>query len=413
MCLTEVIGLDPLEVMLNLKQVIPYYQPVISADTQLIVGYEVLPLFKEENGNLKQLDWFFDDGSIPGDFHFELNNDVQQKALHTFMESDQSMNLTFYYNARLLMKDDGESLLTLLQSSAQKGLDLHKIIIEIKEASITEQSNDLRKLIKYMKTLGIRIAIDVEQRNASLERLVQLEPNIVKVDAGFLDDDLLPQLYGDVHHSLSMLSRKIGAALLFKGITTYSQLNYAWRHGGHYYQGSYLKQPESNFVEADCSQEKIKTDFQRFVLFERKKMKAQLELTNWINEQFKMMLPSVKSDDAYDDIILKIGEASTNFAFRIYICNEEGIQLSSNAEKNAIGEWELHYEGRNKNWSWRPYFFENVMRMNVEKKGLLSDLYTDIERDERIRTYSFPISETLYVFLDIPYAYLYEQEGLL
>lgn len=85
-------------------------------------------------------------------------------------------------------------------------------------------------------------------------------------------------------------------------------------------------------------------------------MKAQLELTNWINEQFKMMLPSVKSDDAYDDIILKIGEASTNFAFRIYICNEEGIQLSSNAEKNAIGEWELHYEGRNKNWSWRPYF---------------------------------------------------------
>ncbi|MDO6749827.1 EAL-associated domain-containing protein, partial [Gilvimarinus sp. 1_MG-2023] len=83
----------------------------------------------------------------------------------------------------------------------------------------------------------------------------------------------------------------------------------------------------------------------------------------------------------------------------IYICNEEGIQLSSNAEKNAIGEWELHYEGRNKNWSWRPYFFENVMRMNVEKKGLLSDLYTDIERDERIRTYSFPISETLYVFL--------------
>lgn len=36
------------------------------------------------------------------------------------MESDQSMNLTFYYNARLLMKDDGESLLTLLQSSAQK-----------------------------------------------------------------------------------------------------------------------------------------------------------------------------------------------------------------------------------------------------------------------------------------------------
>ncbi|WP_339228549.1 EAL-associated domain-containing protein [Oceanobacillus sp. FSL K6-2867] len=405
--------MDPLEVMLNLKQVVPYYQPVISADTQLIAGYEVLPLFQEESGNLKQLDWFFDDSSIPEDFHLELNHNIQQKALNTFMENDQSMNLTFYYNARLLMKDGGESLLTLLQSHAGKGMDLNKIIIEIKEASITEQSNDLRKLIKYMKTLGIRIAIDVEQRNASLERLVQLEPNIVKADAGFLEDNLMPQLYGDVHHSLSMLSRKIGAALLFKGISTYSQLNYAWRHGGHYYQGSYLKQAQPHFVAANSSQEKIKSDFQRFVLFERKKIKAQLELTNWINEQFKIMLPSIKSNASYDDIILKIGKACTSFVFRVYICNADGIQLSSNAEKNIAGEWELQYEGKNKNWSWRPYFFENVMRMNVEKKGLLSDLYTDIERDERIRTYSFPISEKLYVFLDIPYAYLYEQEGLL
>lgn len=57
--------------------------------------------------------------------------------------------------------------------------------------------------------------------------------------------------------------------------------------------------------------------------------------------------------------------------------------------------------------------FRKCDAYECREKGLLSDLYTDIERDERIRTYSFPISETLYVFLDIPYAYLYEQEGLL
>ncbi|GAF13889.1 hypothetical protein JCM19045_3175 [Bacillus sp. JCM 19045] len=51
--------------------------------------------------------------------------------------------------------------------------------------------------------------------------------------------------------------------------------------------------------------------------------------------------------------------------------------------------------------------------MNVEKKGILSDLYTDIERDEQIRTYSYPISSNQYVFIDIPYDYLFEQDDLL
>ncbi|WP_217349552.1 EAL-associated domain-containing protein [Herbaspirillum sp. VT-16-41] len=70
-------------------------------------------------------------------------------------------------------------------------------------------------------------------------------------------------------------------------------------------------------------------------------------------------------------------------------------------------------EGRQKNWSWRPYFFESIVRMNVEKKGILSNLYTDIDRNEQIRTYSYPISKNKYIFMDIPYDYLFEQEGLL
>ncbi|WP_269758309.1 EAL-associated domain-containing protein [Thalassobacillus sp. C254] len=41
------------------------------------------------------------------------------------------------------------------------------------------------------------------------------------------------------------------------------------------------------------------------------------------------------------------------------------------------------------------------------------DLYTDIHKDELIRTYSSPINEQMYVFIDIPYSYLFEQDFLL
>ncbi|WP_067727471.1 EAL domain-containing protein [Oceanobacillus damuensis] len=405
--------MDPLDILMNLDQVIPFYKPVISADSRQVIGYEVVAYFRDPDGILQDLDWFFDDSSIPDDFRLEMNNYIQQKAIDKLMEHDEPINLTFYYDADLLTRDNGEALLSILHTSQENGLDLNRIVVEIKDTYDTEQLDTLSNLIKYMKTIDVQISLHVEQPNGSLDRLATIKPNIVKVDVGFLKDDLLPHLYRDVHHSLSMLSRKIGATLLFKGISSYNQLNYAWRNGGQYYQGRYLKEPHEDFVAPDCCQEIIETNFRQFVSFERRKVKAQLGLMEQLSQQFKSTLSAINPKDSYDDTILTIGDACSDFAFRVYICNVEGIQLSSNAQKNKEGGWELFQEGRNKNWSWRPYFFENIIRMNVEKKGLLSDLYTDIEKDELIRTYSYPLSDELYVFLDIPYAYLYEQEGLL
>ncbi|MBP1971099.1 EAL domain-containing protein (putative c-di-GMP-specific phosphodiesterase class I) [Virgibacillus natechei] len=406
--------MDPLDIMLDSEKVIPYYQPIISADTQLVSGYEVRAHFLENERNAQQLDWFFEDTSIPHDFHLELNNWIHAKAVKAFLMTDQSTNLFLHYDARLLLNDNADTLLALLYAYKEQGLDFTRIIIELKEPFIKNQLDDFRPLFSYIKTLGIRIALDdVGKKNGNLDHLAILKPNIVKVDAGFLKDDLLPHLHRDVHHSLTMLSRTIGAALLFKNISSYNQLNYAWRNGGRYYQGAYIKRIGPDFVEPDGAKEKIKTDFQHFITFERKKMTAQMELTNLINKQFTTTLSTITSSDPYDDIILAAAHACDRFVFRVYICNEEGIQLSSNADKNKDGEWELTHESRQKNWSWRPYFFENIVRMNIEKKGILSDLYTDIEKDEQIKTFSYPITDTLYIFLDVPFDYLYEQEGLL
>lgn len=51
--------------------------------------------------------------------------------------------------------------------------------------------------------------------------------------------------------------------------------------------------------------------------------------------------------------------------------------------------------------------------MTYEKKGILSDLYSDIETGEMIRTFSYPLNNEDFLFLDLSYAYLYENEELL
>lgn len=50
--------MDPLDVMINIEQVLPYFQPIISADKQLVVGYEV-KVYLQNGNQTEPLDWFF------------------------------------------------------------------------------------------------------------------------------------------------------------------------------------------------------------------------------------------------------------------------------------------------------------------------------------------------------------------
>lgn len=406
--------MDPLDVMLYSDHVIPYYKAVVSADTREIIGYEVKAYYSDGKEEKERLDWFFDDSSIPHDFQLEVNTWIARKALDYYIQTDQSALLFFNYNVATLYEDGGETLLALLESYVEKGLNLNNIVIELKENEIRDDMDSLTALLKYMKTLGIQIALDdVGKSNGNLSRLIQYEPNIIKIDLRVFKDIAYPQLYRDVHYSITLLAHKIGATLLFKGISTYNQFNYAWRNGGRYYQGLYFGKSEPEFKDANTYKEDMERDFQHFVEFEKKKMKAQVELSCQLNRLFTEKLVDLDYNSPPDDIIYNVAKVCDSLAFRVYICNDEGFQLSADAKKDQEGNWQLLQEEKEKNWSWRPYFFENIIRMNVEKKGILSDLYTDIERNEQIRTYSYPISKNKYIFIDIPLSYLYEKEGLL
>lgn len=397
---------------MNKDKVLPYFQPIISADEQLVIGYESLARIDTEEGT-KSLGWFFLDKSIPDEYRQELDDHLQTLALEKLLEFTDQPLLFMNVDLTILVQDNAESLLVKLQEYKAKGIELNQIVLEIKEEEIIKDVSSTKHLLSYIQSLGILIAVDDVGKNASnLEHLVQIKPDIVKVDLGFLEGDAFLQLYRDVLYSITMLTRKIGATLLFEGIKEFGQLNYAWRNGGRYYQGYYLGSPKKE-IGNTLPAISLKKEFHHFINFERKKIEAQYTLTDQLGQKLKNILKTVKVSENYDDAVLQVGKACQDFTFRIYICDQDGFQQSANAIKTNEGKFVLEHEGRFKNWSWRPYFLENIVRMNYERKGILSDLYTDIEKEEIIRTYAYPIDENLFIFLDIPYQYLFEQDGLL
>src|SRR5690606_23389928 len=94
-------------------------------------------------------------------------------------------------------------------------------------------------------------------------------------------------------------------------------------------------------------------------------------------------------------------------SFRMYICNANGQQISSNYRKRD-GQWVIETEQNGAHWAFRPYFLENIMRMKKWPRGILSDTYSDIETGEIIRTYSYPLQGDNFLFIDISGEFLFE-----
>ncbi|PFG06913.1 EAL domain-containing protein [Bacillus sp. es.034] len=406
--------MDALEILSNIEKVIPYFQPIFSADEHKIIGYEVFGRMNMGSDGVESLGPFFGDDEIPDEYKMEVDERVTRLALEKFLAEKQEGYIFLNRNARLLMLDHGESFLDLLLEYEKKGLDLSRTVIELSEKTFVGDFDQLVHLLLYYKTYGIKIAIDnIGGNSGQLDRLSQYSPDILKVDLYQLRNDAGNKVYKDILYSLSMLARKIGASLLFENIEINYQLQFAWLNGGRYYQGFYLKHPSDSFFEPDLLKEKLKEKCQDYIRYEKKHLEAGYEFADVLHKEISQKLMTLKKQSLeFDDLLFEVARHFTDKCFRAYICDENGFQVTSNVVKSDQ-VWTIEPRYKGKNWSWRPYFLENIIRMRIDKKGLLSDIYSDIDSGESIRTYSYPFGNGLYLFIDLSYEFLFEEDGLL
>jgi EAL domain-containing protein (putative c-di-GMP-specific phosphodiesterase class I) len=404
--------MDALDILTDLDNVIPFFQPIFNADEHRIIGYEILGRYKSGTETIS-LGPFFLDQNIPEEYRIEVDNTVLTKALDLASFSEKSDVLWFINrDAELLMLDNGEQFLQLILSYQEKGIRPDQIVLEISDRKYRKEISRIEHLLSYYKSYGIKVAIDkVGNESNQLDRITELEPEILKIDMSTMRSNTAGSAYLDVLHSLSILARKIGATLLFENIETTYQLQFAWKNGGRFYQGFYLQKPHDTLVSRTILKDKLRNEIHGFILSEKKRLKSFFDLRSELNSKFQELISRNKKAQNSSDLLLFLGKSLDGKAFRMYICDEDGFQKSPNLYK--LGEkWILQPEYIEKNWSWRPYFLENIIRMRTGKKGILSDRYSDIETGEVIRTFSLPLNDKEFLFVDLSSAYLYEKEGL-
>lgn len=403
--------MDALDILTDLENVIPYFQPIFSADEQRVIAYEVLGRYRSA-GSIISLGPFFHDDQIPEEYKYEVDQLLVQKALEQAFELEDDVSIYLNRDADLLMYRHGEPFLQELLAFEKRGFNLNRIVLEISEGNYQGDFDQLDHLLQYYRTYGLKVAISsIDSETNYFERIGQLKPEIIKINLQTLKSNGTGNNFTDVLFSLSLLARKIGATLLFENIEMSYQLQFAWKNGGRYYQGFYLHAPAPEFIDRQLLMDRLKGKFHEFIAYEKKKLEAIYTAAEYF--QTKVQDIVVKNRKAnYEELLLSLAKEMDQIAFRMYVCDEDGFQKSANIFKGKNG-WQTQEEYIQKNWSWRPYFLENIIKMRNERKGILSDLYSDIETGETIRTFSFPINGNDYLFIDISYQYLFDHDQLL
>ena len=232
-------GVLTLEHVLDSGAIEPVFQPVVDLDGMFVVGYEALARGPE--GPLAGAPALFEAARTEGRL-LELDWLCRERAVALARAGGLRHPLSLFVNA------EPEALLATSQDRQRWGqfADL-RCYAEVTERALARRPADLLKAVEQVRAQDWGIAVDdVGAEPASLALLPLLQPDVIKLDMGLLQDrtaGLLDDQASQTLHAALAQAQDTGAVLVAEGIETEQQLDLARALGADYGQGYLLGRP--------------------------------------------------------------------------------------------------------------------------------------------------------------------------
>ncbi|WNR44374.1 EAL domain-containing protein [Paenibacillus roseipurpureus] len=378
----------------------PYYQPIISLQSQEIIGYESLGRWIRDGG-VESLGPFFQDPDISEDMQLMIDRHLREQAIERVAESPYPSKLFINLKPSWIYRTYKRTgVLPTIELAKKYQIDPSQIVIEITEEEFKGQLQELTWIIELYREFGCTIAIDdVGSGFSNLDRIASLQPKILKIDLNILKKSIVHDGYRALLQSFSILSSQMGASLLVEGVETKRELHTALHAGARYVQGFLFSQAEVDLQQPDAYKGMLAEELQRFGQGQFERYSQLLTVHEGLSTLIHSSAGISNADEADAVLEQMIHNVSDN-CIRMYICQGDGYQTSSNYTRNEEG-WSKNESYRQANWAWRPYFISNILMMNVQKQGTLSQVYTDLDTSYQIQTFSCALGEGYYLFLDL------------
>lgn len=219
-----------------------YFQPIIKASDRSIYGYEALVRGVDPRGNLVFPDVLFSKSERNNmDFHFDRL--CRETALKTaaVKNINQKVFINFIPTA---IYDPEFCLKSTVKWANQLEFDYNNIIFEVVETASVKDKEHLKKVLSYYREQGFKIALDdVGEGFSNLNMLIELRPDIIKIDRNIICDIDKSELKHSVYEALYKISHDNGIEVLAEGVETQEEIDTVEAIGVDYIQGYYFSKP--------------------------------------------------------------------------------------------------------------------------------------------------------------------------
>jgi len=390
------------------EKVIAYFQPILSADSKTVYSYEILGRFIDDDGTVKSLGPFFNDPNTTNEEALQIDRLVRKYALKKYAEEKRSEYLFINIRLAWLMQyTDRPDLMLTLRWAEEFGIALEKLVIEITEEEFNASDAYLRAVIHY-KSVGCRIALDDYGKSASdIERLAKIKPDIIKINMDYIHSSEKSYHYREYLRSVADFAESVGIEILYEGIETQSQLDICMSLKGRFYQGFFIARPQPSMCDATIGNVVFSESIENVYMTLQDEIIKTETLRKSLDAQVERFLaenPFVHGKNDYDMYLTKFCQELSNVRL-VYLCDRRGNQFTSNivpqSKNPALSDNERFAIYKNKNWVWRGYFYEALKSTVIGQKSCISPAYRDFATKDKVRTYSYAISDDIFLFIDI------------
>jgi EAL domain-containing protein (putative c-di-GMP-specific phosphodiesterase class I) len=214
------------------RAVHPVFQPVLSLHEDRLVGYEALSRADPAHGSPSQL--FADAAEV------DLGREVELMAVERALEHADELPVGTWLSVNL-SPDTLVSPAALDLLSADRHRDL---VVELTEHVPVADYGPLLARVDELRALGVGIAVDdAGAGHSSLRHILQLRPDIIKIDIEISRNVHADPVRQALTYSLVRLARGIGALLLAEGVEQQAELDTLARIGVDLAQGYLVAKP--------------------------------------------------------------------------------------------------------------------------------------------------------------------------
>ncbi|WP_223385611.1 sensor domain-containing phosphodiesterase [Oricola cellulosilytica] len=209
------------------------YQPIWNLNPLRPVGMEALCRFDENSGQTPDI-WFreADEAGLGA----ELEMAVIRKALESLPSLPEDVYLSVNASPGMVA---GDTFAGMLES-----LPLKRVVLEITEHARVEDYRALDRVLAPLRASGLRVAVDDAGAGyASLQHIVQLRPNLIKLDMTLTRDIDKDRARRSLAAALIFFAAETGTRIVAEGIETEGELNSLMALGVASGQGYLLGRP--------------------------------------------------------------------------------------------------------------------------------------------------------------------------